>query len=300
MEKGMGLALKADLLNYLKAATMQQAYEMLIKHGIDTLGPLIISEELQESLALVYTDKTWQQGEEVTYYFNRTDAAGTQEKIYSELLDGTLPIYTSTSDLFKYNVFEDNESETRSYEMLKKHEISTLGPVMIAEVRQESLAFVYTDKTGQTCEEVTYYFNRTDAASTQENIYSELLDGTLPIYTSKFDLLKYNVFEDNASATWGTEMQAEEQVPLYVQLYAAQEGDEDFILVDSIFTNQLSPDSVTVFYAKETVPDSHIAWYIRAVDRAGNLGVPSDTLNAINFDRNQIAPIENLRVTDTL
>ncbi|MEC3881308.1 fibronectin type III domain-containing protein [Parapedobacter sp. 10938] len=210
MEEGMGQALKADLLKYLKAATMQQAYETLIKHGIDTLGPLIISDELQESLGLVYIDKTWQLGEKVTYYFDRIDGTGTQEKIYSESLDGTLPTYTT-----------------------------------------------------------------------------------------KFKLLTYNIFEDNASATWGTELPAGKHIPLYVQLYAAQ-TDEDFIVVDSIFTNQLSPDSVTVFYSNETVPDSHIAWYIRTVDRAGNLGIPSDTLNAINFDRNQIAPIENLQVTDTL
>src|SRR3546814_12114638 len=111
----------------------------------------------------------------------------------------------------------------QAYEMLIKHGIDTLGPLIISEELQESLALVYTDKTWQPGEEVTYYFNRTDAAGTQEKIYSELLDGTLPIYTSKFDLLKYNVFEDNASATWGTEMQAEEQVPLYVQLYRSEE-----------------------------------------------------------------------------
>lgn len=211
LEKGMSPALKADLLKYLKAATMQQAYETLIKHGIDTLGPLIISDELQQSLGLMYMDKTWQPGEQVTYYFDRTDESGTQVKIYSESLDGPLPIYKT-----------------------------------------------------------------------------------------KFNLLTYNVFEDNTSATWGAVQSKGDNMPLYAQLYAAKAGDEDFVVVDSIFTNQLSPDSVSVYYSREAEPDSHVSWYIRTIDRAGNLGIPSDTLHAINFDRNQIAPIENLRVTDTL
>lgn len=211
MEKGMSPELRADLLKHLKATTMQQAYETLIKHGIDTLGPLIISDELQQSLGLMYMDKTWQPGEQVTYYFDRTDEWGTQVKIYSESLDGSLPVYKT-----------------------------------------------------------------------------------------KFNLLTYNVFEDNTSATWGAVQSKGDNIPLYAQLYAAKAGDEGFVVVDSIFTNQLSPDSVSVYYSREAEPDSHVSWYIRTIDQAGNLGVPSDTLHAINFDRNQIAPVENLRVTDTL
>lgn len=211
MEKELSPMLKADILKQLKTDNMQNAYEIIRDYGRDTLGILIISQELQKHLGILYTDTNWKPGDQVTYHFDRTNESGTQK-----------------------------------------------------------------------------------------NIYSESLDGSLPEYSTKFKLSKYNVFEDNASAEWEAEGIEKEEVPMYAQLYSRKNNEENFTLNARIFTNQKSTNSASVYHSETLAPNGNLAWYIRTIDAAGNLGKPSDTLYAINFDKNKIAPIENLRVTDTL
>src|SRR5690554_6856456 len=211
MEKELSPMLKADILKQLKTDNMQNAYEIIRDYGRDTLGILIISQELQKHLGILYTDTNWKPGDQVTYHFDRTNESGTQK-----------------------------------------------------------------------------------------NIYSESLDGSLPEYSTKFKLSKYNVFEDNASAEWEAEGIEKEEVPMYAQLYSRKNNEENFTLNTRIFTSQKSTKIASVYHSEDMEPNGNLAWYIRTIDAAGNLGKPSDTLYAINFNKNKIAPIENLKVTDTL
>jgi len=211
MEKKMSPELKTDVLNQLKTDNMQNAYEVIRNYGRDTLGLLIISPELQKILGMLYTDTTWKPGDQVTYHFDRTNELGTQQ-----------------------------------------------------------------------------------------NLYSESLDGSLPEYSTKFKLSRYNIFEDNVTGEWEAEIVEKEEIPMFAQLYSRKNNEENFTLNTRIFTSQKSTKIASVYHSEDMEPNGNLAWYIRTIDAAGNLGKPSDTLYAINFNKNKIAPIENLKVTDTL
>src|SRR5690554_4421090 len=123
MEKELSPMLKADILKQLKTDNMQNAYEIIRDYGRDTLGILIISQELQKHLGILYTDTNWKPGDQVTYHFDRTNESGTQKNIYSESLDGSLPEYSTKFKLSKYNVFEDNASAEWEAEGIEKEEV---------------------------------------------------------------------------------------------------------------------------------------------------------------------------------
>ncbi|RBP34405.1 fibronectin type 3 domain-containing protein [Oceanihabitans sediminis] len=187
-----------------------------------------------------------------------------------------------------------------AYSLIKQHGVDTLGLAIISPIVQEAFGLTYVDSSWEVGQKVSYHFDRVSSNKAEKDIYSESLNGKLPQYTSKYKLLQYWSADSIAFTRWGAKVPSSESTPLYAQLYTLEASKKEFSVADLTYINRTDTDSTYVSFSKPIKPNSRIAWYIRTIDAAGNLGKPSDTLYAIHFNKNKIAPIENLKVRDTL
>lgn len=103
---------KRSLMEGLKVQSMEEAYQLIVRHGTDTLGFLMFIPELQEAFGFFYRDVTWKPGERVSYRFDRVTGGQIEEAVYTESSDGKPIVYNTRFRLVESEISGDNAQAT--------------------------------------------------------------------------------------------------------------------------------------------------------------------------------------------
>lgn len=187
-----------------------------------------------------------------------------------------------------------------AYDLIQKYSVDTLGLTLSLPPIQKAFGMLYIDSTWKKGDKVTYKFQRVNASGTNQTLGMELVDGSYFGYDLKFQLQHHSTLDSSSVASFVAKVQPGDNVPQHAVLYVRDEKTDQFSVVDTALINRKSLDSAVVSFSRTTLPKSHIVWYTRPMDIVGNVGLPSDTMFAISYQKEQVRTIENLAVTDTL
>lgn len=187
------------------------------------------------------------------------------------------------------------------YDLIRKYGADTLGMTLAIPEIQVALGLLYIDSTWKKGDKVTYRFERVDAVTGAKKVLQTVdIDGQYKSYNLDFKLDKHHISDSTAMASFVATVKPGTDLPNRGYLYLSENNKDTFTVADSNYINRISPDSVTIAFLRSTVPGSQWSCYVRSIDIAGNMSAPSDTLHGISYRKEQVLPIENLTVTDTL
>lgn len=210
-----------------------------------------------------------------------------QQRLGAELTASLVEQLTVRNAEEAYNKLRNGSPDSLKFLVL-------LRPIM------EAFGLVYVDKTWTKGQSATYSLQLSSPSG--KITFSEGIrtSDAPPSYDPniRFRLSKFTVSDSSMISVWSAKIV---NMPCYfAQPMRSDNKKGSFDPVPQVSLAYQQGDSIYVQYDELLTPGSKVRYYIRPTDWAGNLGLPSDTLNILAVNKNQLTGITGLTVTDTL
>ncbi|MDR7131806.1 hypothetical protein J2X69_004171 [Algoriphagus sp. 4150] len=191
-------------------------------------------------------------------------------------------------------------SVKEAYSVLLQSTPDILGMALLAPEIMEVFGMMYTDRDREPTVSSHYRVDYISGSgeSTQSTIVE--VESKLPLPDMRFLVENFLVSDSAASINWYSRQEQYSELPLFATIYRRTGVSGEFDPVKQLYVMQddLS-DSSRVHFNEEIPSGSHLAYYLRVEDFAGNMGPASDTLYTLSVDISQLEGISNLQVADT-
>lgn len=94
LEEELSQKNRKGLLQYFKVNDINTVYNLIRKHGIDTLGLGYMLPEVRKALGVLFVDPSWKKGDKVDYKFEKLKADGQEELVKIISINGDYQKYS--------------------------------------------------------------------------------------------------------------------------------------------------------------------------------------------------------------
>lgn len=108
MQQRLGGEALQVLLNQLKVKSAEEAYNVLLRSSMDTLGFLAFSLPVLEAMGLAYIDPAWKSGKAFVYRFDKITSGAKLENVYTETANEKPVAYTTRYSLQRHSTTDSS------------------------------------------------------------------------------------------------------------------------------------------------------------------------------------------------
>ncbi len=191
-------------------------------------------------------------------------------------------------------------SVQEAYSVLLKSTPDTLGLALFAPEIMEVFGMMYIDRDRVPSVSSRYRVDYINSNGEIRQGAISSVDAKLPLLDMRFLVENFLVSDSTASINWYSPQQQNSEFPLFASIYRRTGTSGEFDKVKQLYVMQNDfSDSSSVYFNEDIPSGSHLAYYLRVEDFAGNLGPASDTLYTLSVDIPRLESISNLQVEDT-
>lgn len=272
-EEELSLKNRKGLLQYFKVNDISTVYNLIRKHGIDTLGLGYMLPEVRKALGVLFVDPSWEKGDKVDYKFEKLKADGQEELVEIISINGDYQKYSHqfkikdhwTTDTIAGVTFAASNSseksvpvygELMSYDSSKNKFIKSDTTFVVRHDKDSISAFF--NKKVKPMEQIILYMKTLDLAGNYGPSSDTLY--TMNVNKSKIAGMKNLKVTDTID---GLLMQWEQlpKTKVYsgIQILKSRQLGSDYVPLDTLAT------SATSYMDNKVIPGSNYYYKIRPI-----------------------------------
>lgn len=273
LEEELSQKNRKGLLQYFKVNDINTVYNLIRKHGIDTLGLGYMLPEVRKALGVLFVDPSWKKGDKVDYKFEKLKADGQEELVKIISINGDYQKYSHqfkiknhwTTDTIAGVTFAASNSseksvpvygELMSYDSSKNKFIKSDTTFVVRHDKDSISAFF--NKKVKPMEQIILYMRTLDLAGNYGPSSDTLY--TMNVNKSKIAGMKNLKVTDTID---GLLMQWEQlpKTKVYsgIQILKSRQLGSDYVPLDTLAT------SATSYMDKKVIPGSNYYYKIRPI-----------------------------------